>query len=242
MNIAIIFAGGVGKRMGSKDKPKQFLTIFNKPIIIYTLEHFEHNKDIDALVVACVKEWIPHLKTLLKTFGISKVKSVVEGGETGQLSIYNGLLAAKSITKDKQNIVLIHDGVRPLINSELISANIECVKKYGSCITSLPAKETFTLVGQDGKIDDVPSRNISFLAKAPQSFYLDDILLAHEKALANKEINHIDSCSLMYKYDYNLHSLIGPSYNIKITTPEDFFLMRSLMEAKENAQLYGLDL
>lgn len=242
MNIAVIFAGGVGKRMGSKDKPKQFLTIFHKPIIVYTLEHFQNNKDIDGIVVACVKEWIPHLNNLLNEYRFTKVKKVVEGGKSGQLSIYNGLLAAKALTNDKRNIVLIHDGVRPLINSELISANIACVKKYGSCITSVEAKETFMLVNEKSEIKAVPSREVSFLARAPQSFYLDDILSAHQKALRNNETNHIDSCSLLNHYGYKLHSLLGPKYNIKITTPEDFFLMRSLMEAKENAQLYGFDL
>ena len=117
MNIAVIFAGGVGSRMHSKDRPKQFLEMYNKPI--HTLEYFENHSMIDAIVVVCIKDWIPYLNKLLYKFRIEKVKSVVPGGETGQLSIYNGLKSAKQIAKDEKSIVLIHDGVRPLINEKV---------------------------------------------------------------------------------------------------------------------------
>ena len=105
MNIAVIFAGGVGSRMHSKDRPKQFLEMYNKPIIIHTLEYFENHSMIDAIVVVCIKDWIPYLNKLLYKFRIEKVKSVVPGGETGQLSIYNGLKSAKQIAKDEKSIV-----------------------------------------------------------------------------------------------------------------------------------------
>ena len=142
MNIAVIFAGGVGKRMRTVEKPKQFIEINNKPIIIYTLEHFENNDEIDAIVIACLESWIPYLKELIEKFNIKKVKKIVPGGETGQLSIYNGLCAAKEISKTDKDIVLIHDGVRPLINSSLLTKNIECVKENGSSITAGIVKET----------------------------------------------------------------------------------------------------
>ena len=116
MNIAVIFAGGVGSRMHSKERPKQFLEMYNKPIIIHTLEHFEKYKDIDAIVVVCINGWIQYLKDLLYKFRIEKVKLVVPGGTTGQLSIYNGLKAAKEIAGNEKSIVLIHDGVRPLMS------------------------------------------------------------------------------------------------------------------------------
>ena len=113
MNIAVIFAGGVGKRMHSTDKPKQFLEIYSKPIIIHTLEHFEQHPMIDFIVVVCKEEWIGYLNELLYKFRIEKVKKVVPGGDTGQLSIYNGLKEAKKIARDEKSVVLIHDGVRP---------------------------------------------------------------------------------------------------------------------------------
>lgn len=107
MNIAVIFAGGVGSRMHSKDRPKQFLEMYNKPIIIHTLEHFERHEQIDAIVVVCIKEWIPYLNELLYRFRIEKVKKVVPGGSTGQLSIYNGLTAAKELSNGEKSIVLM---------------------------------------------------------------------------------------------------------------------------------------
>lgn len=242
MNIAVIFAGGVGSRMHSKSRPKQFLEMYNKPIIIHTLEHFENHSMIDAIVVVCIKEWIPYLKDLLYKYRIEKVRKVVPGGETGQLSIYNGLIAAKEISNIERSIVLIHDGVRPLINEKLIKNNIETVKKYGSAITTAKVKETI-LVVNEGKatIDYVPSRNNSRVAKAPQSFWLDDILTVHEKSLADGENNCIDSCTMMQKYGYDLYLIDGPSQNIKITTPEDFYTMRAILEAKENEQIYGIE-
>ena len=242
MNIAVIFAGGVGRRMHSKDRPKQFLEMYNKPIIIHTLEHFEKHPMIDAIVVVCIESWIPYLNKLLYKFRIEKVKAVVPGGSTGQLSIYNGLKAAKEIASSARAIVLIHDGVRPLINEKVITDNIETVKKHGSAITTAKVKETILVVNEDeSTIDYVPSRNNSRVAKAPQSFWLDEILEAHEKALAEGEENCIDSCTMMQKNGYNLYLIDGPGENIKITTPEDFYTMRAILEAKENEQIYGFN-
>ena len=241
MNIGVIFAGGVGTRMHSKDRPKQFLELYNKPIIIHTLEHFENNNEIDAVVIACVEEWIPYLEKLLYKFRIEKVKKVVPGGKTGQLSIYNGLRAAKEVAGSEKSIVLIHDGVRPLINPELLTANISSVKEYGSAITAGIVKETIVVVGDDLNVEQVPSRKNSRMAKAPQSFWLDEILDVHERALADGEDNSIDSCTLMKKYGKRLHMIDGPYENIKITTPDDFYTMRAILEAKENSQIYGLE-
>ena len=242
MNIAVIFAGGVGSRMHSKERPKQFLEMYNKPIIIHTIEHFENHPMIDAIVVVCVEDWIDYCKSLLYKFRIEKVKAVVSGGATGQLSIYNGLKAAKEISGDEKSIVLIHDGVRPLINDKIITDNINSVKENGSAITTAVVKETI-LVVNDGTstIDYVPSRKNSRVARAPQSFWLDDILAAHEKALSKNETSWIDSCTMMQEYGFKMHLIDGPVQNIKITTPEDFYTMRAILEAKENAQIYGFE-
>lgn len=242
MNIAVIFAGGVGSRMHSKEKPKQFLEMNNKPIIIHTLEHFEHHPMIDAIVVVCIEDWIPYLNKQLYKYRIEKVRKVVKGGKTGQLSIYNGLKEAKAIAGEENAIVLIHDGVRPLIDEKIITDNIETVKKYGSAITTAKVKETILVVNEDeASIDYVPSRSNSRVAKAPQSFWLDDILSAHEKALEEGLDNYIDSCTMMQKYGYDLYLIDGPGQNIKITTPEDFYIMRAILEARENEQIYGID-
>ena len=242
MNIAVIFAGGVGSRMHSKERPKQFLEMYNKPIIIHTLEHFQNHPMIDAIVVVCIESWISYLNELLYKFRIEKVKKVVPGGETGQLSIYHGLKAAKEVANEEKAVVLIHDGVRPLITEKLITNNIEAVRRYGSAITTAKVKETILVVNeQDSSIDYVPSRNNSRVAKAPPSFWLDEILSAQEKALAKGERDWIDSCTLMQEYGFKMHLIDGPSQNIKITTPEDFYTMRAILEAKENEQIYGFE-
>ncbi|MBO4235317.1 MAG: 2-C-methyl-D-erythritol 4-phosphate cytidylyltransferase [Firmicutes bacterium] len=238
MNIGVIFAGGVGARMRSADKPKQFLEVFHKPIIIHTLEHFEKCGDIDAVVIASLESWIPHLEDLLYQYRIEKVKKIVPGGDTGQLSIYNGLLAAKEVAGDDNAIVLIHDGVRPMISAELLSENIECVKKNGNCITAGIVKETIVVVDENNVIQQVPSRANSRVAKAPQSFYLNDILGAHEKALEEGLRDSIDSCTLMQKFGHTLTMIDGPYENVKITTPDDFFTMSAILGARENKQIY----
>ena len=238
MNIGVIFAGGVGSRMHSKDRPKQFLEVFNKPIIIHTLEHFEKNDEIDAVVIASVAEWIPYLEGLLQKFGITKVKKIVPGGETGQMSIYNGLVAAREVAGDEDSIVLIHDGVRPLINPELLSQNIACVKEKGSCITAGIVKETIVVINENSQICEVPSRANSRVAKAPQSFWLKEILAVQEDAIAHGQKNAIDSCTLMQSYGKDLYMIDGPYENIKITTPDDFFTMRAILEVRENEQIY----
>lgn len=242
MNITVIFAGGVGARMHSKQRPKQFLKMYNKPIIIYTLEHFQKHPMIDAIVVVCLDSWISYLEKQLDIYKLDKVKKVVPGGKTGQLSIYNGLKAAREIASGEKSIVLIHDGVRPLINEKVITDNIESVRKYGSAITTAPVKETILVVNDTtSSIDYIPNRNNFRVAKAPQSFWLDDILSVHERCLEEGENNCVDSCTMMQKYGIPLYLIDGPSQNIKITTPEDFYTMRAILEAKENAQIYEIE-
>lgn len=241
MNIAVIFAGGVGQRMKSKGLPKQFLNLHNKPIIIHTLDVFENSPEIDAIVIACVSDWIDHLKGLIDKFNITKVKKIVPGGATGQDSIYNGLKAAESIKTSEDDIVLIHDGVRPLIRQKTLHDDIAMVKKHGTAITSVKVKETILVVDDEEKIVEVPDRSHSRLARAPQCFYLKDILAAHEKAREEGKHNFIDSCSMMKYYGHDLYLVDGPQENIKVTTPDDFYTMRALLDAREDAQIYGLD-
>ena len=238
MNLAVIFAGGTGQRMKTTNRPKQFLEMHGKPIIIYTLEIFEKHPDIDGIVVACVEEWIPYLKELLDRFHIEKVKKVVPGGVTGQMSIYNGLTAAKEIAGEEKSIILIHDGVRPLINEGVITDNINSVKQNGSAITSAIVKETIMVVKDDNSIDYVPDRAHSRVAKAPQSFWLDEILEVRHKAQQDGITDFIDSCTMMKYYGHKLFLIDGPYENIKITTPDDFYTMRALLDAQENAQIY----
>lgn len=238
MNIAVIFAGGTGRRMHTTSRPKQFLEYRGKPIIIYTLELFDNHPMIDGIVVACVEGWIPFLEKMLKKFEINKVRKIVSGGESGQDSIYNGLVAAKEVASGEGDIVLIHDGVRPLITEQTITDNIEMVRKEGSCITCIPATETFIVTQPDGGLE-IPTRANSLIARAPQSFYLKDILKAHEQAKKEGRHDFIDSCSMMHHYGHKLGKVIGPMENIKITTPTDYFVFKAMVEVHENQQIFG---
>jgi 2-C-methyl-D-erythritol 4-phosphate cytidylyltransferase len=238
MNIAVIFAGGSGVRMNTRSKPKQFLELHGKPVIVYTLELFENNQDIDSIIVVCIEPWIPYLKKLLKKFEITKVGEVLCGGSTGQESIYNGLaFAVKHYPKD--SVVLIHDGVRPLIDDATISLNIKTVKAQGSCITCIRTTETLVVVNEDSTLY-IPSRNKSLLARAPQSFILADIWDVHEKAKSEGRNDFVDSCTLMSFYEKKMQLIIGPQENIKITTPADYYIFRAIEEVRENSQIFGL--
>ena len=244
MNIAVIFAGGSGLRMHTKSRPKQFLDLNGKPIIIYTLELFDNHPGIDAIVVACIESWIPFLEKQLRKFEINKVVKIVPGGESGQASIYNGLCAAEAYIKSKNvasedTTVLIHDGVRPLITEETITDDINKVAEVGSCITCIPATETLVVKQHDGSLE-IPSRADSLIARAPQSFLLSDILTAHRRAIDEKKNDFIDSCTMMSHYGYRLGTIIGPMENIKITTPTDFFVLRAMVKVPDDQQMVGL--
>lgn len=241
MNIAAIFAGGVGSRMHSKDKPKQFLKMHGKPIIIHTIELYEEHPEINKIVVACIAAWIPYLNSLLQKYNFKKVVKVVSGGNCGQESIYNALCAAEEVAIGEKAIVLIHDGVRPLITAKTITDNIRSVEESGSAITCVKVKETVLITDDQDSIDEVPDRSKSRLARAPQSFWLNEILDTHRKAIEEGKEDFIDSCSMMQYYGKKLHLVEGPLENIKITTPDDFYIMRAILDAKENRQIYGFE-
>ncbi|GAA0796836.1 2-C-methyl-D-erythritol 4-phosphate cytidylyltransferase [Faecalicatena orotica] len=238
MNYAVIFAGGAGKRMNTKTRPKQFLTLHGKEIIIYTLEHFEKHPEIDGISVVCIEEWIDYLKELLEKYRIHKVKWISPGGSTGQESIFNGLDAMRGAI-DGDSIVLIHDGVRPLIDEELISSNIRTAKEKGCAVTVVPATETVMLVDDNEEIVRSVDRNKCRVVRAPQSFQYQELLKAHDEA-KNKGINDIiDSATMMSEAGYTLYPVLGKPDNIKITTPSDFYTFRAIMEVEENSQILG---
>ncbi len=239
MNIAVIFAGGSGNRMHSKSRPKQFLDYNGKPIIIYTLELFDNHPLIDSIVVVCIESWIPFLNKMLKKFEINKVEAVVPGGSTGQESIFNGLVEAERCSQnDSETVVLIHDGVRPLITEETITDNVKMVREKGNCITCIPATETFIVKKEGGELE-IPSRANSLIARAPQSFYLRDIISVHRRAMNESRNDFIDSCTMMSYYGYRMNTIIGPMENIKITTPTDYFIFKAMVEIHENQQIFG---
>lgn len=240
MNIAVIFAGGTGKRMNTKAVPKQFLEMHGKPVLIYTLEQFEHHPEVERIVLVCLESWIDYAKKLIQKFQIHKIAAVVPGGSTGQESIFHGLDAAHQIAPKGDNIVLIHDGVRPMIDQETITKCLACVRKNGNAVTTTPAIETIFVNGNDGEVGQIFNRSRCAMARAPQCFYLQDIYAAHLQAQAEKKNDFIDSAMMMQYYGHKLYMVDGPVENIKITTPTDFYLFRALLDAKENMQIVGL--
>ncbi|MBO4688975.1 MAG: 2-C-methyl-D-erythritol 4-phosphate cytidylyltransferase [Clostridiales bacterium] len=236
MNIAVIFAGGTGKRMKTASKPKQFLELRGKPIIIYTLEHFENHELIDGIIVVCVEDWIDYCTELVGKFHISKVKAIIPGGTTGMLSRYNGIRKASELFPE-DSIILMHDGVRPLIDHETITKNIESVEKYGSGITVAPAIETIAVRSDSMLVGEIIDRKQCQMAKAPQSFRLGALLAAHQQAIDSGMDDCIDTAYLMQLHGHEIYAVEGPTENIKITTPSDYFTFRALMDLKENPRL-----
>ena len=240
MNIAIIFAGGSGIRMGA-GIPKQFLEINGKPIMIHTLQLFQHHREIDKIYAAVQEAYIGYVKELCDEFRVTKLAGVVAGGETAQDSIYNALKAAQK-ENPGDSIVLIHDGVRPFVAYDVISKNIESVRQYGNAITSTPCYETI-MVSRDGKVvDSVPYRKETFAGQAPQSFYLDEIIDAHEKIQKTETgyENMVDACTIIRTLGMKAHLVEGNRGNIKVTTPEDVYMLRALLQYQENEKAFGL--
>lgn len=238
MNVAVIYAGGQGSRLHNYSRPKQFLEFRGKPVVVYTIEIFQHIQEIDAIVVACLEDWIPYLRTQIEKYNLDKVVEVVPGGRRGQDSIYNGLVCAEQHFPD-DTMVLIHDGVRPLAMEKTIIECIEVAKEKGNCVVCVPATETLIVRGADGALD-VPDRDSSLMARAPQCFVLKDILEAHRKALAEGIHDFVDSCTMMHHYGHEFHTILGTMENIKITTPADYFMFRAIIEAREEGAVFGL--
>ena len=239
-NIAIIFAGGSGARMGS-GLPKQFIEVDGKPIIIHTLDVFEDHPMIDEIYIACKPDYIKTLEKMVKRHMITKVVKIVEGGASGQDSIYNGLKAAFD-DNGADNIVLIHDGVRPIVTDDTITNNIVCAKEKGSAITCTKFFETPIISIGGDIVEDSPNRDNFYTAQAPQTFVLGDVIEAH---LFTRKTNPdyegvIDTCTLMRNLGKEVHLVEGNRGNIKVTTPEDLFMFKAMLEYRETQQALGL--
>lgn len=239
MIAALIFAGGTGVRMHTTGIPKQFLKIYGKPIIAYTIEHFQNHHLIDKIIVVSVSTHLNLMEELVRYYRLTKVSNIVAGGKTGQESIWNGLKVIKEFTDD-DDIVLIHDGVRPVITEQLITDNIESVRKHGNGISACFAWETICQAEKPHIIGHVLPRQKCLLAKAPQSFKIREIVEAHMKAMSDGVTSEVDSASLMSHYGHTLHYVPCDPSNIKITNPVDFYLFKGMLAAQESMQIIGL--
>lgn len=229
MNVALVFAGGSGVRMGSRI-PKQFLELGGKPVLVRTLELFQGHDEIDAVFLVVNADYREEAERLCAEYGLSKVMGYAAGGDSAQESIYRGLCAlAERVAGD--TVVLIHDGVRPYVTPEVVSANIAAVKVYGSAITYTPCYETIVLSKDGARIDAIPTRRESYTAQAPQSFRLAEILAAHARIRARPEgyTDMVDQATICFTLGMNVHLVPGNRGNVKVTTPEDLVTLEALM-------------
>ena len=228
--LAIIFAGGSGVRMGSAI-PKQFLELDGKPVLAHTLELFERHPCIDGIYLVVNADYVEQAPEFARRWGVSKLCGVTAGGSSAQESIYNGLTYAAAREPD-DSIVLLHDGVRPYVTPEVITANVEAVEKFGSAITYTPCYETIVLSKDGAAIDAIPYRRESYTAQAPQSFRLGDILAAHERIRARPEgyADMVDQATICFTLGLPVHLVPGNRGNLKITTPEDIVTLEALLK------------
>lgn len=230
--IGIIIAGGVGARMGLSI-PKQFINVEEKPVIIYTLEAFQRHPNIDSIIVVCIDGWHEVLSSYAKQFKISKLESIVSGGKTGQESIKNGLDETKRLGYSDDDIVLIHDAIRPMVNDEILSDNIVKSEMYGNATTVVPCT-TVVLKKSDDETysNETVNREELYLTQTPQAFRLGDILSAHEEA-KSKGITSLASCDLYAQLGRKVYYSAGSETNIKLTRPGDVQIFKALLKTKK---------
>ena len=226
-------------RMHTTGKPKQFLEVHGKPIIIYTLEIFDRHPEIDDIIIPCVAGWESYLEDLIEKFRIKKVRKVLTGGKDTQESKMNALRYLKTYAAD-DDIVLLHDAVRPLVTAKLISDNIAAVRRFGSAITVVPFTETGIVSENGAETSKTIIRNTMYIAKAPQSFYFRDVWDAHSAGESMPYTITIDTCSLMTELGKTLHMVPCETTNIKITTPEDYYIFKALVDLRESNDVFGL--
>lgn len=234
-NIALIIAGGVGNRMG-QDIPKQFLTVNDKPVIIYTLEAFQNHPEIDYIAVVCISGWETMLQSYANQFNITKLQFIIPGGDCGQSSIRNGVFELEK-NFDKNDIVLIHDAIRPMVSNEIISDCINNTKKFGNSITCIPCAEAM-LKTEDGKVStgDFPRDKLK-RTQTPQGFKLFDICNLHREAIDKGILNSVASCTLMIELGKNVYFSNGSEKNLKLTTVDDLDIFKALLSAKKSTWL-----
>lgn len=239
MNIAIIIAGGVGSRMG-QDIPKQFINVYDKPILIYTLEAFEKNPLIEAIEVVCIETWIEVLRAYAKQYHITKLKWIVPGGSTGQESIRNGVYNLEGKVNPDDTII-IHDGIRPMVDEQILNDVIAVCDQYGNAVTSMPYNEQIFVKEDDISTKKYIPRETLRRVATPQAYKFDKLLWAYQKAF-KEEIGIYGSSytnTMMVELGERLYFAAGSDKNIKLTTPDDIYLFKALLALKNDKKVIG---
>jgi len=230
-NIAMIMAGGVGARMKAKI-PKQFIVVNNKPILIYTLEVFEKSPSIDEIVVVLHKDWFDITQRYIADYKFKKVKHLVLGGDLGFESIQNGVRFL-SENYEGEDIVLIHDAVRPLVNDNIINSNIAGVIENGNAITYIPSTEALLFSDNGEYSEKIVDRDTILRTQTPQSLYLKDLVALHKEAVKKKITNSVATCTLLIELGHKVFPVLGDNSNFKITSPEDIALLKAYLDQNE---------
>lgn len=234
-NVALLIAGGTGARM-HQDIPKQFLSVNDKPVIIYTIEAFQNHPDIDAIYISCLNGWQDILLAYVKQFNATKVRRIVTGGENGQDSIRNGVYAIAEDYED-DDLILIHDAIRPMILPDIISDNIVKCKKYGNAITVIPCMEAMLKSEDEHKSKESILRNSLFRAQTPQTLSVKNAVALHKEALEKGITNSVATCTLLLELGREVFFAKGSELNIKITTTDDITIFKALLSMQKSTWL-----
>lgn len=235
MNIALLTAAGVGARM-NLDTPKQFIHINDKPLIVYTMEAFQRHPGIDAILVATLPGWVDVIWAFAKEYGITKLKWVIPGGATGQESIKNGLDTLNKAFLDEDVTVMVHDGNRPMVSSEIISDSLATFAKYGCAVAIVPCTEV-VFESEDG-ISSCKStqREKLFRTQTPHTYRLKELLQAHREAAEKGITGTAASCMLMKELGHTTYFSKGSEKNLKITTMDDLEIFKALLRMKQEKE------
>ncbi len=237
-NYALVIAGGIGQRTG-QDIPKQFINVYDKPIIIYTLQAFQNHPNIDGIEVVCLEGWYDILRAYCKQFGITKLENIVNGGSVGQESIRNGLYDLASRHNDPDDVVLIHDAIRPMVSADIISDNIRVCRQYGNAITVIPCPSAMLRTSDSFTSTEVIPRDDLKNTQTPQTFFLNEIASVHKEALEKGITNSVASCTLYIETGRKVYMAYGSEKNLKITTSEDIEIFMAYLHIKRPDWLHN---
>ena len=233
MVVALLTAAGTGSRMG-QDVPKQFLHVQDKPIIVYTMERFQANPQIEAIVVVTLPHWIDFVWAYARQFGISKLRWVVPGGETGQESIHNGLVAIAADCKPEETVVMVHDGNRPMVDDDIIADSLAVYKEHGSAVAAIPCTEVvFKDAAGVSSLEQIPREEL-WRTQTPHTYSLAKLLWAHEESERMSLKKTAASCQLMSMLGERTWFSKGSEKNLKLTTMDDMDIFKALLKNEKS--------
>lgn len=235
MNAVILTAGGIGSRMNN-NIPKQFLTVDNKPIILYTLEAFQNHPNIDMIVVSCLAGWEQILQAYAIQYGITKLKFIVKGGKTGQESITNALNKLKDVCLD-DDLVMVHDGNRPLVSDMIISDSLAVCLSKGNAVAQIPCTEALITTEDQHTSKDLLNRDLVKRTQTPHTFRFGELYDGYQEMIRRGETEVVAPCAVMMKLGKQINFSNGSEENFKITTSTDLKIFEALVNYETNTKV-----